>query len=142
MTSPRVEPLYLTWLNYLGGFEYFLFLAKKEFMIDITQSQTTKQNVFPNWPQSWGQTADTVEKKTFTEGYDKIIVPSQYITPNQRDGLSFIKLSPVVQVVLSRNDRETWIVDQESFKLYNESDKLTSIQFTLRRTAQKPAQRL
>lgn len=142
ISNPKVTPIYLTWLNYLGGFEYFLFLAEKEFQLDIIESQTTKKNIFPNWPQSYGETADTINRKSFTTANNKVIVRSQHLTANQRDGLKYIKTSPVVQIVTSRRDRRTVIVDSESYKIYDEGDELFTIQFIITYTDEIPSQRL
>lgn len=138
----RVDPLYITWLNYLGGFEYFLFTSEKEYQIDITESGQTSQNVFPSWPNSWGENADTIDKKTFTKAKNKVLVRSQHLTENQRDALKFIKISPVVQIVYSRTNRRTVLVDTDSFKVYDEADKLFTIQFAITYTDELPAQRL
>lgn len=137
----RVTPIYLTWLDYLGGYEYFLFTAEKEYQIDILETGTTRENVFPNWGKSWGETADTIDKKTFTTAKNKIAVVSQYLTENQRDALKYIKISPVVQIVLSRTDRRTVIVDNESFKVYNESEKVFIAKFNISFTDEIAAQR-
>lgn len=142
ISNPKVTPIYLTWLNHLGGFEYFLFLAEKEFQLDIVESQTTKKNIFPTWPQSYGETADTIERKTFTDATDVIIVKSQHLTANQRDGLKYIKTSPVVQIVISRRDRRTVIVDSDSYKIYDEGEDLFTVQVSLRLTNPVPAQRI
>lgn len=138
----RVDPLYITWLNYLGGFEYFLFTSEKEYQVDITESGITRQNTFPSWPRSWGEYADTIEKKTYTKAKNRILVRSQHLTESQRDALKFIKISPVVQIVYSRANRRTVIVDSDSFKIYDEADKLYTIQFTIGFTDDLPTQRL
>lgn len=138
----RVTPIYLTFLNHLGGYDYFLFTAEKEFQVDILETGTTKENIFPNWPKSWGETADTIEKKTFTKAKDKIAVVSQFLTENQRDALKYIKTSPVVQMVISRTDRRTVIVDNESFKVYNENEKVFVAKFNISFTNEIAAQRL
>lgn len=138
----NVTPIYLTWLNYLGGFDYFIFLAEKEFQLDVLETETTKKNIFPTWPKSYGETADTIERKTFTDAKNKIVVRSQQLTANQRDVIKYIKTSPVVQIVTSRRDRRTVIVDNESYKIYDEGDKLFSVQFTISYTDEIPAQRI
>lgn len=127
----RVEPIYITWLNYLGGFEYFLFTGEKDYQVDITESGTVRKNIFQNWPQSYGQTADTIDKQTYIKAKDQIIVRSQFLTVNQRDALKHIKTSPVVQIVVSRTDRRTVLVDKDSFKLWSEDQKVFNIQFTI-----------
>lgn len=142
MTRPRVTPLYLTWLNPMGGFDYFLFLAYKEFQVNIKGSGTTKKNVFPEWPKSWGDFADTIETKTYTDAETVIFITSQFLTEEQRDALVYIKTSPVVQIVESRTDRRTVLVDTDSFKIYEESEKQWIFKCKLTYTNQITTQRL
>ena len=136
------NPIYLTWLNHLGGFEYFLFTALKEFQIEITDSKTTTQNIFPNWPNSWGQNADTITKKVSTTGKNKIVVKSQHLTENQIEAIKLIKISPVVQIVTSRSDRRTVIVDSDSFRVSDEVEKLFALQFSITYTNEIASQKL
>lgn len=138
----KVDPIYITWLNYLGGFEYFYFNKEKEFQVDITESGQTRQNIFPTWPNSWGQTADTIDRKTYTKAKNKVLIRSQHLTQNQRDSLKYIKISPVVQILYSRTDRRTVLVDTDSFKVYDEGDDLYTLQFYITYTDELPAQRL
>lgn len=138
----RVEPIYITWLNPLGGFEYFLFTSEKQYDVDVLESGQTKQNIFPNWPNSYGQTADTIDKQTFTKAKNSILVRSQHLTRNQLEAVSFIKVSPVVQIVTSRTDRRTVLVDKDSFKKYDESERLFTFQFRLSYTDDIAVQRL
>lgn len=135
-------PIYLTFLNYLGGFEYFLFTSEKEFQVNISETGTTKENIFPNWEKSWGETADTIEKKTFTNANEEIVFRSQHLTANQRDVLKHIKISPVVQILVTRTDRRTIIVDSDSFKIYDEGDKLYTISFRGKFTNEIATQKL
>lgn len=136
------EPIYITWLNYLGGFEYFFFTSEKAYQVDIEDSGTSRNNVLPNWPNSYGKTADTLTKQTFRTSRNKIVVRSQHLTENQRDALKYIKTSPVVQIVEGRTDRRTVIVDTDSFQIYDEGDKLFTISFTISYTDEIPSQRV
>jgi len=110
--------------------------------VDITDSGTTRNNVFPSWPRSWGENADTIDRKTYTKAKNKILVRSQHLTENQRDALKYIKTSPVVQIVISRNNRRTVLVDTDSFKVYDEAEKLYTIQFYITYTDEIPSQRI
>lgn len=142
MTSPKVEPVWITWLNYLGGFDYFLMLGQKEFDINISEVGETRQNIFPEWPNSWGENADTIDKKTFTNAREEIIFNSQHLTANQRDALKFVKISPVVQIVISRTDRRTILIDSDSFKVYHEKEDLWSLTFRGRFTNEIASQKV
>lgn len=138
----RVDPYVMTFLNYLGGFEYFFFTARKEYQVIIENTGETKENLLPNWPQSYGETADTIRKQTFRESANYVIVRSQYMSLTQIEAIKYIRISPLVQIMYSRNDRRTVIVDADSFKVYDEGDKVYSLQFKIRFTDDLPSQRL
>lgn len=133
---------YITWLNSLGGFDYFLFHAKQEHGVEMSNSGTTKTNILPNWPKSYGSKANTLEKTTFREGSNYQTLKSQHLTLNQVEALKQLKISPIVQIVNSRHDRITVIVDTDSFKTYTEDEKVFSLSFRVRFTNQISAQRL
>ena len=138
----RVDPIYISFLNYLGGFEYFFFTAEKEYSIDVEDVQQTRRNIFPTWGKSWGETADTITRSTSRTTRKRIIVRSQHLTRNQRDILALIKSSPVVQIVYSRTNRRTVIVDSDSFRIYDEAEKTFAIQFAIVYTDEIPSQRV
>jgi len=136
------QSINLSWLNYLGGFDYHLFTAESEHAIDITNSGETKQNIFPSWPNSYGEHADTIRKQTFRDSNTRIFVNSQYLTQDQADAIAYIKTSPLVQIVNSRQDRRTVIVDSDSFVKYKDGDKTYSISFNISYTNDIPSQRV
>lgn len=134
------QELRLTWLNYLGGFEYWSFTAQKEHQVDIKGSESTKTNIFPNWPKSYGSYADTIEKETLRLSQNKQVVRSQYLTLGQLQAIKYIKTSPLVQIITSRSDKCTVKVDTDSFKVYDEGEKLFSISFNITYTDEIPSQ--
>lgn len=127
----RGEIIHITFLVYTGNFEHFFFNAEDEFQLDIQEVGQTRTNVFPSWPNSWGTTADTIDKTTFRKAKNGIIVRSQFLTENQRDVLKYIKTSPCVQIVYSRTDRRTVLVDSDSYKIYDEADNQYTTQFRI-----------
>lgn len=137
-----VTPFQITFLNHLGGFEYFFFTAKKEYGIDVDQTGESRENILPNWPRSWGENADTLDKQTFRTSRDYVIVRSQYLSIEQLQALKYVRTSPLVQIVYSRLNRRTIIVDSDSFKVYDEQDKLFSVAFKARFTNNIPSQRV
>lgn len=136
------DPIYITWLNNLGGFEYFWFTASNLYTVDVEDTGTTENNLLPSWPKSYGTTADTILRQTFRKSRNKILVKSQHLTRNQLEALVGIRTSVVVQHVLSRNNRRTFIVDNDSFKKYDEAEDLFTLQFTVSYTDEIPSQRI
>jgi hypothetical protein len=135
------EIYYITWMNNLGGFEYFPFTARKQYDVDINQSGQTRQNIFPGWPNSYGKNADTIDKQTFRDSKNAVIIRSQHLSLNQLEALTQIKTSTVVQLLISRIDRRTLLIDTDSFKKYDEGDKLFTLQFRALFTDDIPSQR-
>lgn len=135
-----IEELYISWLNYLGGFEYYLFKAHKEYDIEIEDAGTVDINMFPEWPASYGINGDTIRKQTFRNSRNKIIVRSDFLTLDQLNALAYIKTSPCVQIVYSRTDRRTVLVDTDSFKKYDEGEKLYTLEFSISYTDPIPSQ--
>jgi hypothetical protein len=45
----------ISWLNYLGGFDYWAFKTAKDYSVNIDQTKIANKNIFTNWPNSFGQ---------------------------------------------------------------------------------------
>jgi hypothetical protein len=134
------QSIYLTWLNYLGNFEYWDFTAQKEYQIDVTSVEGSTENIFPSWPNSYGSFADTIDKDVLRTSRNQIVVRSQYVTLAQLNAIKYIRTSPLVQIVTSQQDRRTVRVDQDSFKVYDEGEKMFTISFTISYTDEIPSQ--
>src|SRR5690349_18511919 len=135
-----VTPYTMTFLNYLGGFEYFFFTARKEYQVSIDDAGETQENLLPNWPKSYSYNADTIRKQTFRKSSNYVIVRSQFLSLSQLEALKHIKTSPLVQIIYSRLNRRTVIVDTDNFKVYDEKDKTFTIEFRIRFTDDIPSQ--
>lgn len=136
------QPIYLTWLNSKGGFEYFFFNARNGHNVDIENTGVTRNNLLPTWPKSYGNKADTINRQTFRDSRKSILLRSQHLSLDQVQALSYIKSSVLVQIVYSRHDRRTVLVDSNSFQVYDETEKVFDIQFTLSFTDEIPSQRV
>lgn len=134
------QSINLSWLNNLGGFDYWKFTAEKDNLIEIQESIISKQNIFPSWPKSYGATADTIRKQTKRISNKAFIIRSQHLTEQQVEAISYIKSSVLVQIVNSRQDRRTVIVDSDSFMKYADGDKTYTIAFKITFTDDIPAQ--
>lgn len=138
----RIEPYNITFLNHLGGFEYFWFTASKEFSVIIEEAGEMTQNIMSDWPNSYGINADTILKQTYRKSRNEITIRSQYLSLAQLQALKEIRTSPLVQIVYSRVNRRTILVDSDSFRVYDEKDKTFTISFRARFTDNIPSQRL
>lgn len=136
------QDFYLTWLNYLGVFDYWNFKARKIYSVNVEGSRTQEKNIYTNWPASGGEFADTMRQQTGRESRNGIRVESQHLTLEQLEAIKWIVSSPLVQIVTSVYDRRTVIVDGSSVRLYRDQDKLFNIGFTISYTDELPSQSL
>lgn len=130
----------ITWLNNLGGFEHWAFTAKKDHLVELISAIETKVNILPQWPKSYGATADTVRKQTSRVSNKAYTVRSQFLTEDQANAISFIKSSVLVQIINSRLDKRTVIVDTDSFVKFKDGDKTFEIAFNISFTDDIPVQ--
>lgn len=136
------QNFYLTWLNNLGGFDYWNFTARKVYSIDVTSNSVSEKNIHSNWPKSYGAFADTIKQQTQRTSNEVIRVSSQFLTTQQEDAIKQIFSSPLVQQMTSRTDRRTVIVDPTTYKIRKDQDDLRTISFDLRYTDDIPSQGL
>lgn len=134
------QELYLTWLNNLGGFDYWKFTANKDHIVEIQEAMTTKKNILPTWPKSYGAQADTIRKQTLRVSNKAYTVRSQFLTANEADAIAYIHSSVLVQIINSRTDRRTVIVDTDSFIIRKDGDKTFEAIFNISFTDDIPAQ--
>ncbi len=129
------QDVMISWLNPLSGFEpAWKFTTETGKAIDILSATETTKNIFPEWPKSYGEFSDTIRKQVSRESTNRLFFTTQYLTEDQADAVAYIKTSPLVQIVNSRSDRRTIIVDTDSFTKYTDNQKLITISFSARYT--------
>jgi hypothetical protein len=130
----------LSWLNYDSGFDYKALTANSDYGVDIEGTTTSSKNIYPTWPQSHGEGADTQMGETSRDSRQKVTVRAENLTKDQINDLYRIKTSPLVQIVTSRTNRRTVIPDASSFVYLQQSEKLFNISFDISFTDRLPAQ--
>lgn len=133
--------IYLGWLNNLGGYDYWLFRGAKDYILNIEGTEEVQDNIFPNWPNSYGENAHTINKQVSRDSRKQILVRTDHITLEQLQALEMIKKSISVHIVNSRQDIRTVIVDADSFTVYKDEDKLYTMSFTISYTNKEAVQR-
>jgi len=131
------ELKYITYMNNLGGFEYWPFVAYHDKLLSVEQTGETTKNIFPQWPKSYGANADTITKQTFRRTRTQEIIRSQHLSRSQAERIGDeIRTSILVQKLESRRDRRTVIVDNSSVTVRRGIDKIHSLSFTISYTDQ------
>jgi hypothetical protein len=133
----------IVWQNNLGGFDQWYFKGYADDIVDIVESTEAELNTFPDFPNSVGEFADTINYETSRRSRTQKVIRSQGLTLDQLNALKYIKSSILVQIVNSIYDRRTVIVDKNSFKVYTEGQQTTTpytIEFTITYTDDIPSQ--
>jgi len=135
------EITYISWLNNLGGFEYWPFVGYKDNLISVESTGEAKRNIFPQWPRSYGANADTITKQTFRKTRRQEMIRSQHLSRTQAERIGDeIRTSILVQKIVSRRDRRTVIVENSSATVRRGIDKIHNLSFNISYTDQKANQ--
>lgn len=141
-TDCSETPINLSWLNHLGGFDYWTFKDDSDYGVTIEGTKNVKKNIYTNWPKSFGAGGDTINQETQRMSRSNILVRAENLSEEQVGDLYRIKTSPLVQIVNSRTDRRTVIVDSGSFVYLQQGEKLFSMTFNISMTDNLPSQSL
>jgi hypothetical protein len=131
------QEMRLAWFNNLGGIDYWNFTAQKEHGVDIMRTEQVSENMLL---LDWA-TGDTVTKETVRESREYVTVRSQHLTLAQLQAVKYIRSSILVQEIYSAGARRTVLVDNSSFRAYDEGDKLYTIEFRINYTDDIPSLR-
>jgi len=132
----------LSWLNHLGGFDYWTFKSDSDYGVNIEGTKVVKKNIYTEWPKSYGAGADSIMRQTQRISRKNITVRAENLSENQIEDLYRIRTSPLVQIVNSRTDRRTVIVDGGSFVYLQEGEKMFNLEFNISLTDNLPSQSL
>jgi hypothetical protein len=132
----------ISWLNNNSGFDYWRFTGFATHSIEIQEIQTQMKNIFTSWPNSWGELANTVKSESKRISFTKSTIRSQNVTKDQLDSIAMIKTSPLVQIVNSRYDTRTVLIDTGSFDIRKDGDKTFNVSFNIVYTNQNPNQQI
>lgn len=133
---------YVTWKNHLGGFNYWLFTSNKDYGVNILDTKQSDKNYFTEWPNSYAETADTITQETYRSSVNELTLRAENLSEDDADFIAGIRTSSLVQIMTTKYDRRTILVEASSFKKRTDNEKLVSIEFTVRYTDNIPSQSL
>ena len=113
--------------------------------MDVTESKTQEINIHDNWPNSYGEFAQSVTQQSVRSSKNVIKLTSQYLTKDQADALAWIVSSPLVQILTTTSGvttARTVIVDSGTLSKYQDRDNLYSVSFSITYTDELPVQTL
>lgn len=120
----------LTWMNSLGGWEYWTFTSRHSYGDDVQDLGIIERDIFQDWDSGFinGQSEREVLGKDVTPF---TVLRSQALTKEQVDVIKNIRSAIKVQVVTD-SGFTTVIVDAGSFTYRTDREKNILIEFTIR----------
>mgnify|MGYP001567609995 CR=1 FL=1 len=83
-----------------------------------------------------------MRKTSSIEGFKSFLIRSQFVTKQQAEDIRMIHLAILVQEVVSATDKRTVLLDDGSFNVVEETDKLVEVSLKIRYTDDMPTQKL
>lgn len=131
----------ICWKNHLGGHDYWRFNAGKQKSLSTKKSETIT-NIFSQWPKSYGKFGETIRKSSMVTGNKSFLLRSSFVTNQQAEDISSINYSLLVQEVTIETNKRTVLLDDGSFNIVEETDKLVEVTVKIRYTDDLPVQAL
>lgn len=135
------ELTYITWFNFLAGYEYWPFIAYVDHQISVEETGETKLNIFSGWPKSYGPNASTVRKQTFRRTRKQKVIRTQ--APSRETALQLgeqLKSAILVELLTTRGNKRTVSVDTDSIVVVKGANKIHNLSFTITYTDDYPTQ--
>jgi hypothetical protein len=126
----RSQSIALSWLNTLGGWDHWVFTARKSYGYDIGNVQTIKRDIFQDWSTGFS-TSQTESEHISIEAAESWIVRSQNLTRQQAEAIARIKYSIKVQDMEDPESPLTVIVDKGSITYTTDKAKTNFIEFRI-----------
>lgn len=139
-----IHDTYISFLNHLGGWDYFLFTASRRNIFNTPVSQELQRDVFANWDTLFAGGAtqfDYIRK----EAFNRKQINSQFVTKDERETL-IEWLQRAIKVMIYRpealeescQDVPLWrtILVESITDSYSDIDKLYILNFTYKETGE------
>lgn len=120
------NPVYIAWINTLGGIDYWLFERKQNITMDITSEGTYQEN-YTTLADTYGP-----EKQLKKQAQERMIVITENISASDREALKELYLSNKVFIIdASLNPLKEIIIAPGSFLVSDTSINSSSLQFEI-----------
>jgi hypothetical protein len=134
------QGVFLCWLNYLGGWDSWLFDGYQNLGVSITDSQETTRDIFNIWDNRFAQgTTETDYVRIESRGTRQL--RSGHLSESEVDAIRWVRQSIKVQEIQKDQDcteqtRKTVLVAKGTFDYKTTKRGLREIDFSLRETNQ------
>ena len=135
------DPVYLRWINQVGGWDGWLFIRNKDLILDVTERTTVTRDIFNNWDTDFTR-GTTQDDFIYTEAVQRRVIRSQLLSEDEARNIgNWLKVSNKVQEIYLSTDtecgndeRRTVLIEPGQFTYLTDARKVREIQVAFRYT--------
>ena len=135
------NPIYLRWLNQVGGWDGWLFIRNKDLIVDVQDRTTVTRDIFSNWDQVFTR-GTTQEDYISTQAVERRIVRTQLLNEDEATQLGYeLRVSNKVQEIYLSTDtdcgndeRRTVLIEPGQFTYLSDRQKIREVEVEFRYT--------
>lgn len=135
------NPVYLRWLNPIGGWEGWLFPADSDRGFDVSGKDVTRRDVYADWDSTFSRTGDTEDDYVRIDAAERLVIRSQFLSVDEKRAMRWLKASIKVYDVFLSDDsncgnyrQRTVLLDAGEYNYRSDADKLKTVSFGMRYT--------
>lgn len=135
------NPVYLRWLNQVGGWDGWLFIRNKDFIVDVQSRTTVSRDIFANWDNVFTR-GTTQDDYVSTVAVERMVVRSQLLNEDEARQIGYeLRVSNKVQEIYLSTDtncgndeRRTVLIDPGQFTYLSDREKIREVEIEYRYT--------
>ena len=118
----------LTWLNSLGGWEYFTFSSRKSFGYNSISESQIESSGFNDWDDGFIN-GDALFQELRIKANETLTIRSQDVKTTQIAALARLRISVKVYDITEAATPIAILLNKGSFQYYTDQDKRRTIEF-------------
>jgi hypothetical protein len=135
------NPVYLRWLNQVGGWDGWLFIRNKDLIVDVQNRTTVTRDIYANWDNTFTR-GTTQDDYIATDAVERRVVRSQLLNENEATQLGYdLRVSNKVQEVYLSEDtncgndeHRTVLIEPGQFTYLSDREKIREVEIEFRYT--------
>lgn len=135
------NPVYLRWINQVGGWDGWLFIRNKDLIVDVQSRTTVTRDIYANWDNTFTR-GTTQDDYIATDAVERRVVRSQLLNEDEATQLGYdLRVSNKVQEVYLSDDtncgndeHRTVLIEPGQFTYLSDREKIREVELEFRYT--------
>lgn len=132
--------VFITWLNNLGAWEYWLFQGNTTYGYEVEESQLADRSSFEDWDANFTG-AETERFYADVKARIARTIRAVNLSQQQAQALGTLLYSIAVQEFFEDGNKQTVLIEKGGKEIRTEQEKLIDLEFDMVNTQRLPTQR-